>query len=76
VRQFAIPSYVKIKTRDNDFPLLHWGNETTNYHPINNGLLTAGEEVSPARFLRTQIDPGNVFNLERIQENVAISKNI
>lgn len=26
-------------------------NETTKYHPINNGLFTAGEEVSSARFL-------------------------
>lgn len=74
-----IPSYVKIKARDNDFPLLHWGNETTNYHPINNGLLTAGEEVSSAGFLRTQIDLGNVgnaFDLERIQKNTVITKNI
>lgn len=27
-------------------------NETTKYHPINNGLLTAREEVSSARFIR------------------------
>lgn len=51
-------------------------NETTKYHPINNGLLTAGEEVSSTRFLRTQTHFGSAFNLERIGGNVAISKNI
>lgn len=48
----------------------------TKYHPINNGLLTAGGEVFSTGFLRTQTHSGSAFNLERIGGNAAISKNI
>lgn len=49
-------------------------NEARKYHPINNGLLTAGQAISSPRLLRLQTFPGSVFNLERMQENVVISQ--
>lgn len=49
-------------------------NEARNYHPINNGLLTAVQEISSPRLLRPQTFLGSVFNLERMQENVVISR--
>lgn len=48
-------------------------NEARKYHPINNGLLTAGQEISSPRLFRLQTFPGSVFNLERMQENVVNS---
>jgi len=50
-------------------------NEATKY-PIYNGLLTAREEVSSARVSRIQTLCGNVFNPERMWENLPFLKNI